>query len=59
MANRCRTTCTITGPDSEIDRLKQACFVTVPPPRPGYDYGNGIDFERAELIATITTKISQ
>jgi hypothetical protein len=48
MANRCRTHCTITGPDAEIERFKRTCLVTEPPPRPGYDYGNGIDFERAQ-----------
>jgi hypothetical protein len=45
MANHCDTTCTITGPDAEIERCKQTCFVAMPP-RP--DYGNGVDFTRAE-----------
>lgn len=41
------------GPDEEIERFKQTCLVTVPPPpfpngKGGFfnhpDYGNGIDF---------------
>ena len=54
MANHCRTICTITGPDAEVERLKQTCFVTAPP-IPGYaDYGDGIDFTRAEWRAVET-----
>ncbi len=52
MANHCRTICTITGPDAEIERLKQTCFVTAPP-IPGYCRLSaiGIDFTRAEWKA--------
>ena len=52
MANHCRTSCTITGPDAEIERFKQTCFVTARP-IPGYaDYGDGVDFYREEWKAT-------
>jgi len=41
MPNWSYTTCTITGPDAEIERFKQACFFAEPT-----EDRNGIDFER-------------
>jgi hypothetical protein len=54
MPNYCDTGCTITGPNTEIERFKQTCLVTVPP-KPGDLHGsNGIDFRRAEWEADQT-----
>jgi hypothetical protein len=46
MANWCYTDCTVSGPDAEIERFKEACFATEPLTEDEHRDRDGVDFKR-------------